>query len=246
MRPVAETAVSFRVNESLDPADVPADHFAPGFGAFVEDGAEDTALPNATGLSGDADELLFFDLETTGLGLQAKIFMSGCLHWEGDRLRLQQEVAVHLSDERELLAELRERIECRPRLVTYNGRSFDVPLLRRRLAFHSLDPLPECLEVEDLLHRTRRLHGRGLPNCKLATVEQQIIGKQREGRDIPGAEAPLRFEDYRETGRREFLEPVLYHNRIDLTTLAALRWVLEREEKRLAREAAEDLGPLFQ
>ncbi|MGE3166339.1 MAG: ribonuclease H-like domain-containing protein [Planctomycetota bacterium] len=225
------------VDEVLHPAEVTADHFAPGFAGFVAAaGVSGARLASAESarLGGDSDAL-YFDLETTGLGLRARIFLTGCLCWEGGGLRLQQEFATDLAQEREVLSRLRERMVRRPRLITYNGRSFDVPLLRRRLAFHSLEPLPPELVVEDLLHRTRRAHGKGLPNCRLSTVERLLIGKLREGKDICGAEAPLRFQDFLATGRRELLDPIVYHNRIDLTTLVALRWLLDRD--------AEDKSP---
>lgn len=212
------------VEESLDPAQATSDHFAPGFSSVAPREVVELlgSKKDKTRPSVRADRALFFDLETTGFGVQARIFMSGCLWWAGSRMQLLQEVAADLAQERELLKALHGRIEERPCLVTYNGRSFDVPLLRRRLSFHRLPPLPGELEVIDLLHATRRRHGKSLPNCKLATVERELIGKHRTGRDIPGAEAPLRFEDYLATGNRAFIDPVLYHNRIDLTTLAAL------------------------
>lgn len=233
-RPNGDPAADARVldvDEFLLPSRVPADHFAPGFdGGAIEDLRRHQ--------TGDAD-VMFFDLETTGLGLRARIFLTGCLYWEGTGLRLHQEFASDLPQEREVLDRLRTRIERRPRLVTYNGRSFDVPLLRRRLSFHSLPPLPDSLVVEDLLHRTRRAHGKGLPNCRLGTVERLVLGKLRGGQDVSGAEAPLRFQDFLATGRRDLLDPVVYHNRIDLTTLAGLRWLLDRDERRANETQAE-------
>ncbi len=79
----------------------------------------------------------------------------------------------------------------------------------------------------DLLHPVRRRYRGELPDCKLSTVEREVLGRPRDRRDIPGAEAPLRFLDYQETGETRHLEPIIEHNRIDLTTLVMLYPLLE-------------------
>ena len=169
----------------------------------------------------DADRLLFFDLETTGLAWGAQIFMAGYLFREHHGLRLVQEVASDVAEERLLVESALCRMSERPRLVTYNGSSFDLPLLRRRAAFHALPPVPE-LDHLDLLTRARRRYKGRVPDCRLSTIETCVMGKRRSERDVPGAEAPIRFLEFARSGDRRHLDPVLYHNRVDLTTLVAL------------------------
>ncbi|MFQ5654265.1 MAG: ribonuclease H-like domain-containing protein [Planctomycetota bacterium] len=208
------------VDEIIVPASAPADHFAAGFAA---------ACPFRAG-----DGILFFDLETTGLSWRDRIIIAGLLFAEGGGFRIIQEVAVDVADERSLLEEVLRAIEEHPCVVTYNGRSFDMPMLRRRLAYHSLPDLPAGTKVVDLLHAARRRYRGRLSDCRLGTIEREVLGKRREGPDIPGAEVPLRFEDYARSGDPRHLDPILYHNRIDLTTLAALYPVLSQDAKGLA------------
>lgn len=218
----SHVGLSIVIEEDIDVANPTPDLFAPDFDASAE-------LPGR-------ERLLVFDLETTGLSAQSQIFMAGYLFWDssaaGDvTLKLVQEVAADPAEESVLLRHALEHIARRPRLVTYNGRSFDVPHLRKRLKYHSLPPLTDDLEAVDLLHPARRRFKDRLPNCKLGTIEQRIIGKRRDSRDVSGAEAPLRFLDYARHRERRHLEPVLYHNRIDLCTLVALYATLASDEE---------------
>ncbi|MCA8960910.1 MAG: ribonuclease H-like domain-containing protein [Planctomycetes bacterium] len=201
--------------EWIDPATAAPDHFAPDFALDLYDGPE-SSVPARSGT-------IYFDLETTGLASHDQLFMSGLLWWEGDRLRLRQEIAEDIADERALVERARQRLQQCATIVTYNGRSFDLPALDRRLAFHGFPKLDrDAFAVHDLLHLARRLYKGTLPNCKLSTLEREIIAKERSGEDVPGLEVPLRFLDFVETGDPRHLAPVLYHNRIDLTTMVAL------------------------
>lgn len=195
-----------RLEEWIDPARAPSDHFAAGF-------------PAVCPLEPD---LVLLDLETTGLSAGDMAFVAGLAIPSDGGLTLHQELAWDLPGERRLLQRVSDRLSTRPRLVTYNGRSFDVPFLRRRLAWHALPPLPDDLEHLDLLIAVRRRFGDELPDCRLATVERLLLGKRRDGPDIPGAEVPALFRYCVEQRRPELLVPVIRHNRVDLTSLAAL------------------------
>ncbi len=177
-------------------------------------------LPAPAKGAGPREAFLYFDLETTGLGARHWVFLCGCLFYQQGELYLCQEVAADFCDERHMLVRFTELAGRYPRLVSYNGRSFDAPMLRRRLAYHGLPPLR--FENIDLLPVVRRRFRERLEDCRLVTVEREILGICRESGDIPGAEVPLRFLDYKESGERRLLDPVLYHNRMDLTTLEAL------------------------
>lgn len=170
---------------------------------------------------------IFFDLETTGLSGEDMIFMAGYLFFSGDRLCLIQEVARDRSEEAGLVESARRRLEAFDTVVTYNGKSFDLPALDRRLFYHGLPRLKRRrFHTVDLLHLARKQH-RDLANCRLGTLETEVLGKPRRPDDLPGQEVPLRFEDFCASEDWSYLLPVVYHNRIDLTTLVALWPLLE-------------------
>jgi len=205
--PARIDCASLDVDERIDPATAPDDHFGPGFPA---------RCPIAAGT-------LFLDLETTGLGSGALVALAGTLRTgEDGALRLRQRFAFDPADERGLLEGLLDELGRCVEVVTYNGGSFDLPLLERRLDWHRLPPLPAAPRRVDLLVEVRRRFRGEWPDCTLATVEERLLGKRRLGPDVPGAEVPLRFADVREGAPLALLAPVARHNRIDLTSLVAL------------------------
>jgi hypothetical protein len=187
------------------------------------------AWPAATGISA---RLLFLDLETTGLfgGAGTQAFLIGCGALEGDAIRIRQFLLPGLEHERALLAEVQAWATRQGALCSYNGRTFDVPLVETRFMFHRvpcpLDGLPHL----DMLHAARRLW-RQRPvtagpdpddaSCSLAVLEKHIAGVHRVG-DVPGYEIPSRFFRYVRSGDARPLEAVLEHNRLDLLSLAAV------------------------
>lgn len=179
-------------------------------------------------------DALFFDLETTGLAGGDMIFMAGFLFWEGGDLRLVQEIACDRAEEGALVEAARERLSRHSLLVTFNGKSFDVPALERRLFYHRAPVLDRRrFRIVDLLHLARRRHRREFVDCRLGTLERELLRKPRRAEDLPSAEVPLRFEDYRGTRDWSHLAPILYHNRIDLATLVALWPLLDVSEPEL-------------
>ncbi|WP_255505331.1 ribonuclease H-like domain-containing protein [Alkalisalibacterium limincola] len=177
-------------------------------------------------------QLLHFDTETTGLagGTGTRAFMIGAGDWLADgRLRMRQLMITALSAERTMLDVFASWITPETVLVSYNGKSYDAPLLntRYRLA-RRRSPLPELLHL-DLLHPTRRMYRSVWPNCRLATAEHRLLGVVRED-DLPGSEAPgvwLRYLRAR-TARPDSppdatdLKRVLAHNDQDIRSLAGL------------------------
>ncbi len=226
-RPVRADGMSWIVEEHIDPANCTPDLFGPGW---------TPETPHDGGGELGRERQLFFDLETTGWIDRAQIFMAGYLFWVGGQLKLVQEIAADVAEERFLVISARQRIVENPHVISFNGASYDLPLLRRRLKFHGLPDLPEEMEHTDLLHRARRRYRRQLRDCRLSTLETEILGKRRLGLDVPGSEAPMRYYDYSRTGRREYLEPILYHNRVDLTSLVLLH-------ERLQEPVAESTEP---
>ena len=133
--------------------------------------------------------------------------------------------------ERALLSELQAWAKTHGALCTYNGRTFDVPLIETRFMFHRvpcpLDGVPHL----DMLHAARRMWRQrpltiGTPDpddssCSLSVLEKQIAGLHRVG-DVPGYEIPSRFFRFVRNGDARPLEAVLEHNRLDLISLAAV------------------------
>jgi len=170
----------------------------------------------------DARDMIFLDTETTGLsgGTGTHVFLVGVGRFNGDALHVRQFFMRHPGDERALLAALAVDIAEIGALVTYNGRSFDVPLLETRYRMHGQSfASPE--QHIDLLSPARAIWKHRLPSCSLGTIERMILGVERE-LDAPGWLIPQLYFDYLRTRRIETLEPVFEHNRIDIVTLARL------------------------
>ena len=188
------------------------------------------AWPSASGIGG---RLLFLDLETTGLfsGAGTQAFLIGCAAIDGTSIRVRQFLLPGFEHERALLSQMQAWARSHGALCTYNGRTFDVPLIETRFMFHRvpcpLDGVPHL----DMLHPARRMWRQrpltmGTPDpddssCSLSVLEKQIAGLHRVG-DVPGYEIPSRFFKFVRTGDARPLEAVMEHNRLDLISLAAL------------------------
>lgn len=168
-------------------------------------------------------DLLFFDTETTGLagGAGTRAFMIGASDFVPQGLRVRQLLIATLSAERAMLEVFRSWLHVRTRLVSYNGRCYDAPLLvtRYRLS-RQRNPL-EGLAHLDLLFPTRRRYRGVWENCRLATIERQALGIVRED-DLPGSEAPAAWLRYLRGGSSDLLKRVVAHNFQDVVTLARL------------------------
>ncbi len=214
----------------------------------ISDGAEALTLmaeawPSAKGISG---RLLFIDLETTGLfgGAGTQAFLIGCAAIEGDSIRVRQFLLPGFEHERALLAELQSWARDHGALCSYNGRTFDVPLVETRFLFHRLPCPLDGVPHLDMLHAARRLW-RQRPmttgpdpddaSCSLAVLEKHIAGVHRVG-DVPGYEIPSRFFRFVRDGDARPLQAVLEHNRLDLLSLAL---VLARAIRLITRGPAE-------
>lgn len=186
-------------------------------------GERQLALPvpaELLGLGAGPEQLLFFDVESTGLagGTGTVAFLIGMAYLEGTDWVLDQLFLPELGQEAPLLSYLAERLQRHPVLVSYNGKSFDWPLLRTRYLLQQL-AVPELAAHVDLLHLCRRL-GRGLPNYRLGEVERHWLGFLRQD-DLPSAAVPERYLAYLR-GAAVALEPVFTHHRHDILSLIAL------------------------
>ncbi|MDX2054136.1 MAG: ribonuclease H-like domain-containing protein [Polyangiaceae bacterium] len=174
------------------------------------------------GLSGvDPRGALYIDTETTGLGGSGAIaFLIGMAWFEGESLRLEQVLLRSPAEEKAGLRVVAERIHQASLLVSYNGKSFDLPLLATRAVMNREPSLPVRPHL-DLLHVARRLHRTRLGACKLTTLESEILGFER-GPDIQGGDIPARYSHFLRTGDEEALRDVVEHNAFDVVSMAAL------------------------
>lgn len=182
---------------------------------------------------------VFFDLETTGLsggaGTQAFLVGCGCFDDDGG-FAIRQFVLTSPRDEERLLGGVQGMLRRAGALVSFNGKSFDAPMLETRYLFHRLPWRGRQMPHIDVLHAARRFWGagsrgqvaaprgsvlRGESDCSLATLERHVLGAHRRG-DVPGVEIPARYFQFVRSGDAGPLAAVCEHNRLDLLTLAAL------------------------
>ncbi|HEX7989295.1 MAG TPA: ribonuclease H-like domain-containing protein [Stenotrophomonas sp.] len=173
-------------------------------------------------------DLLFFDTETTGLagGTGTRAFMIGAADWHhdaarGEGLRVRQLLMSTMGAENAMLELFASWLSPTTVLSSYNGRCYDAPLLktRYRLARRG-DPI-SALDHVDLLFPTRRRYRGTWENCRLATIERQLLLIARED-DLPGSEAPAAWLSYLRGGSARNLRRVGEHNHQDVVTLALL------------------------
>ena len=186
-------------------------------------------------------DLMFFDTETTGLagGTGTRAFMIGAADWhahpeQGDGLRIRQLLMTTMAAETAMLREFAGWLQPSTVFSSYNGRCYDAPLLktRYRLARQRCPITP--LDHVDLLFPTRRRYRGAWENCRLATIERQLLRIVRED-DLPGSEAPAAWLNYLRGGSAVNLRRVAEHNHQDVVTLSLLMLRLVAEEQR-ARE----------
>lgn len=170
-----------------------------------------------------AGDLLFFDTETTGLagGTGTRAFMIGAADWFGGALRVRQLLIANMAAERAMLRTFASWLSPSTVLSSYNGRSYDAPLLRTRYRLARLPDALHGLDHLDLLHPSRRRWRGRWENCRLATIEREALRILRED-DLPGAQAPAAWLSYLRGGDAVNLRRVAEHNRQDVATLARL------------------------
>lgn len=167
----------------------------------------------------------YFDTETTGLstGAGTVIFLAAVARVTGGRVTVRQFLLPDYPHERALLRALVRDLAGFDRLVTYNGRAFDVPMLAARLTVHGLhrEQVGIPADHDDLLPHARRLFRRPLGGARLADVESGVLGVHRIS-DCAGSEVPARYFGYLAGGSPDILAEVLDHNFQDVVSLALL------------------------
>jgi len=198
--------------------------------ACVPDGSQPIHLfdPRVAEHGNWARRVVFFDIETTGLsgGAGTVAFLAGCGWFEADgAFRIRQFFLAGPSGEHAMLQALSAVFADASLLVTYNGRTFDVPFMDMRWAFHRTASPTGGLLHFDMLPTARRFWARRESmdegGCSLSTLEQRVLGFYRHA-DVPGFEIPARYFQFLRTRDARAIDGVLEHNRHDLRSLAAL------------------------
>jgi uncharacterized protein len=165
----------------------------------------------------------FLDVETTGLGLHAGTvaFLVGLGWVSPGGLRVEQYLMRDPAEEPALLHAVASVLQGFAGVVTFNGKTFDLPLLAVRAAMARRSPPHAGLVHCDLLHAARRAWSHRTTSCRLVALEKQFLGLRRHD-DLDGAAIPQVYLDALRSGRGEMLDPILTHNRHDLLSLMLL------------------------
>lgn len=186
-------------------------------------GAINVGLPNLR-------RLIFLDTETTGLGgVGTLVFMVGIGFFnEADQFEVHQFFLRSPSEEPAMLSLIHEALEPDGGLVTFNGRTFDVPMLASRYILARKPTHVGCLPNLDLLPPARRLWKRRLPSCALGALERDVLGIRRTQADVPGWLIPTLYQQYLQTGDGREMARVFYHNEQDILSMITLAATLSR------------------
>jgi uncharacterized protein YprB with RNaseH-like and TPR domain len=209
----------------------PAHEYDSIFGTIHERMAkilEREVFPSLSGIA--VEDLLFVDIETTGLSSSQPLFLIGALSLT-EEAPLDLFLARDYPEERAALAAYHELAHGKT-LVTFNGKSFDWPYIEGRSKSYRLNFKRPPAHL-DLLHHARRQWKHSLPNCKLQTLELYLCGRTRVD-DVPGSQIPRTYHEFVAThaasGRgAHLMAPILHHNALDILTMAELLCIAGEE-----------------
>lgn len=180
-------------------------------------------LKYAGWVDGDPGRIVFIDTETTGLsgGTGTLVFLVGCGSIDKDHFRVRQFLLCDPEGEEYFLQILAGYLANFDKIISFNGKSFDLPLLRTRFILNRLGMGFARYGHLDLYHLSRRIWQGCLPDCTLQSIERAVLGLHRQ-HDISGAEIPEAYFDYLATGNATLLTRIIQHNRVDITSLYTL------------------------
>lgn len=177
----------------------------------------------------DLERTAFLDTETTGLagGAGTYAFLIGIGRVEGGCFHVRQFFMRHPGEESAQLAAVAEWLDGCSGLVTFNGRSFDMPLLATRCTVHRRRPFLDGAPHLDLLPAARRVWRRRLDSCSLTSLEREVFNTHRQD-DVPGWLIPYRYFRYQQDGDARPLVGIFHHNLLDILTMVSLTARLAR------------------
>jgi uncharacterized protein len=172
----------------------------------------------------EPNKFLFLDTETSGLstGTGTFAFLVGIGFFKDHEFRLIQYFLESPANESAMLAGLIQDAVGTDTFVTYNGKSFDIPLLRSRFILNRMENILDAYYHADLLHITRKVYKLFLPERNLGVVEKEILNFKRDELEVPGWMVPEIYAEFLQNHDPQPIKRVLYHNQIDIISLAAL------------------------
>ncbi|MBR5547109.1 MAG: ribonuclease H-like domain-containing protein [Clostridia bacterium] len=192
------------------------------------------------------EDILFLDTETTGLsgGAGTIAFQIGAGYFTASGFVVEQFLIHDYPEEAEMLRLVDGLMQRFPILCTFNGRTFDIPLLKSRFQMNRISNAHIPNIHADVLYPARRIWKLRLKNCRLSNLEEQLLHVQRDD-DLPGALVPQTYFQYLKDGNFDPLLKILEHNKQDIVSLAQLFYFMCRQvDKPEEIEAAEDLFSL--
>ncbi len=218
----------FRVQTDYSPEtirdDISLDQFSPSDSDIFHFVGKDERLKGL-----DLRKSIFFDTETTGLagGAGTVPFMIGLGFFSEDRFCVEQYFMRDYHEERAMLYGVAHRMNQCASIISYNGKAYDLNILRSRFILARMEQDFADLPHLDLLFSARRLWRRRLGDCSLSNIEKEILHFHRSG-DIPGFLIPGLYFDYLRSRDGESLKPVFHHNAWDIVSLVALAGLVAR------------------
>lgn len=175
-------------------------------------------------LESSIDRFIFLDTETSGLsgGTGTFAFLVGIGRFVDSGFQLHQLIIRDPLEEPAMLLALQNAIDDSDIFVTYNGKSFDLPILINRFRINKQPVNFQTNQHLDLLHVARKIWKDQLPSCGLKEMEREILRFTRTDEDIPGWMIPEIYFEYIRSKDPERISNVIYHNAIDIVSLAAL------------------------
>jgi uncharacterized protein YprB with RNaseH-like and TPR domain len=173
---------------------------------------------------GQPEDALFLDIETCGLA-GCMVFLIGLMQYREGELHFEQYLARDYSEEPAILRAFAGRLSDARVLVSFNGKAFDMHLIRDRAVFHSVGLPRGRVHHLDLLVESRRRWRGSVPNCRLQTLETHLCRRSRQG-DIPGWAIPDEYHRFVRTGDARRIADIVHHNLLDLLTMAQLSCLL--------------------
>lgn len=220
-------------------------HQIPAYQALRDEGFRlpglDRLLPELRNQESTLSDIIFFDTETTGLagGTGTYAFLIGLGHVELDHVVVRQYLLPDFLFEWLQLKHVNTAMSRFRYSASFNGKSFDLPLLRSRFRLNRMDAGLDDLLHLDLLHASRRLWKSRLPGCSLQSLERHILGIDRIG-DIPGSIIPQIYYEFIRKRDAMYLGDVLEHNFHDVVNMVLLTIrmaaICQRPEEMLAHD----------
>ena len=183
----------------------------------------DRPIPEEDPVDFDYRQALFIDTETTGLwGVGTIAFMVGVGFFDGDAFIVRQYFLRDHGEEAAMLKMLDELAADRSAIISFNGRTFDLPLLDNRFVMNRMFSGMFDLPHLDLLGSARRLWRRRLGSVALGALERNLLGIRRTEEDVPGMLIPQMYHDYLRTGDGRELARGFYHNEQDILSMVSV------------------------